>query len=73
MQKIYTSYTIYANKRHKRFGRLFEGRFKGIIVDAETYLIVPSRCIHLNPVRAGGKVKKREGEEKVKGHILNIK
>ncbi len=57
LQKIYTSYTIYANKRHKRFGRLFEGRFKGIIVDAETYLIVPSRCIHLNPVRAGGKVK----------------
>ncbi len=52
MQNINTSYTVYINKRHKRFGHLFQGRFKGIIVDKETYLIVLSRYIHLNPVRA---------------------
>ncbi|HHT9137489.1 MAG TPA: REP-associated tyrosine transposase [Candidatus Wunengus sp. YC60] len=53
MQNINTSYTVYINKRHKRAGHLFQGRFKGIIVDKETYLIVLSRYIHLNPVRAG--------------------
>ena len=53
MQNINTSYTVYVNKRHKRFGHLFQGRFKGILVDKETYLIVLTRYIHLNPVRAG--------------------
>lgn len=52
MQNINTSYTVYINKRHKRFGHLFQGRFKGILVDKETYLIVLTRYIHLNPVRA---------------------
>jgi REP element-mobilizing transposase RayT len=52
MQNVNTSYTVYINKRHKRFGHLFQGRFKGIIVDKETYLIVLTRYIHLNPVRA---------------------
>jgi putative transposase len=53
MQNINTSYTVYVNKRHRRYGHLFQGRFKGIIVDKETYLIVLTRYIHLNPVRAG--------------------
>lgn len=52
MQNINISYTVYINKRHKRFGHFFQGRFKGIIVDKETYLIVLSRYIHLNLVRA---------------------
>lgn len=53
MQNINTSYTVYVNKRHKRYGHLFQGRFKGIIVDKDTYLMVLTRYIHLNPVRAG--------------------
>lgn len=53
MQNINTSYTVYVNKRHRRCGHLFQGRFKGIIVDKETYLMVLTRYIHLNPVRAG--------------------
>lgn len=53
MQNVNTSYTVYINRRYNRFGHLFQGRFKGIIVDKENYLIVLSRYIHLNPVRAG--------------------
>ncbi len=53
MQNINTSYTVYANKRHKRFGHLFQGRYKAFIVDKESYLMELSRYIHLNPVRAG--------------------
>ncbi len=52
MQNINTSYTVYINRKYKKFGHLFQGRFKGIIVDKESYLIELSRYIHLNPVRA---------------------
>lgn len=53
MQNINTSYTVYINKKYQRSGHLFQGRFKGIIVDKDEYLVTLSRYIHLNPVRAG--------------------
>ena len=53
MQNINTSYTVFINRKHRRSGHLFQGRFKGIIVDKDGYLVVLSRYIHLNPVRAG--------------------
>lgn len=62
MQNINTSYTVYANKRHKRFGHLLQGRYKAFIVDKESYLMELGRYIHLNPVRAG--IAKRPEEYK---------
>ena len=53
MQNINTSYTMYINKKYRRSGHLLQGRFKGIIVDKDEYLLTLSRYIHLNPVRAG--------------------
>lgn len=53
MQNINTSYTVYVNRKYQRSGHLFQGRFKGIIVDKDEYLVTLSRYIHLNPVRAG--------------------
>jgi len=50
---INTSYTVYFNKKHDRCGHLFQGRFKSILVQAETYAWELVRYIHLNPVRAG--------------------
>ena len=41
------------NKRHRRVGHLFQGRFKSKLVDSETYLLSLARYIVLNPVRAG--------------------
>ena len=52
MRDLNGHYTIYFNRRHKRFGHLFQGRYKAILVDKETYLLELSRYIHLNPVRA---------------------
>jgi len=52
MQNINTSYTVYVNRKYQRSGHLLQGRFKGIIVDKDRYLISLSRYIHLNPVRA---------------------
>jgi len=51
MQHFGLTYTIRFNKRHGRNGHLFQGRFKGILVEEDPYLLVLSRYIHLNPVR----------------------
>lgn len=50
---INTSYTTYFNKKRKRIGHLFQGRFKSILVDKDSYALELSRYIHLNPIRAG--------------------
>ncbi len=54
MHWLATAYTVYFNRRHKRVGHLFQGRYKSIVVEAEGYLLGLSRYVHLNPVR--GKV-----------------
>ena len=46
-------YTQASNRRHNRHGHLFQGRFKGILVDKEAYLHELGRYVVLNPVRAG--------------------
>ncbi len=46
------AYTNYFNIRHKRRGHLFQGRYKAILVEADSYAAELSRYIHLNPVRA---------------------
>lgn len=53
MHHINTSYTAYFNKKHDRTGHLLQGRYKAILVEADTYAAELSRYIHLNPVRAG--------------------
>ena len=40
------------NRRHGRVGHVFQGRFTSRLVEKETYLLVVSRYIVLNPVRA---------------------
>ena len=50
---INVSYVGYFNRKRRRSGHLFQGRFKAIVVDADEYLKHLSRYIHLNPVRAG--------------------
>jgi putative transposase len=52
MQWLNVSYATYFNRKHRRKGHLFQGRFKAILIDAEAYLKHLSRYIHLNPVRA---------------------
>jgi putative transposase len=46
-------YTQRHNRAHGTDGPLFRGRFKAVLVDADTYLAALSRYIHLNPVTAG--------------------
>lgn len=41
------------NRRHRRVGHVFQGRFKAIMVEREAYLRELARYVVLNPVRAG--------------------
>jgi REP element-mobilizing transposase RayT len=52
MHYVNSSYTTYTNVKRKRNGHLFQGRFKAIVVDRDSYLLELSRYLHLNPVRA---------------------
>jgi len=53
MQVLQFRYTRYFNKRYRKVGHLFQGRYKAILCDKEIYLLELIRYIHLNPVRAG--------------------
>lgn len=53
MQNVSFRYTRRINRRHKRMGHLFQGRYKALLVDRDSYLLELVRYIHLNPVRAG--------------------
>jgi len=52
MQRLGSGYTQYFNRRHQQVGHLFQGRYKAILCDKDSYLLELTRYLHLNPVRA---------------------
>lgn len=53
MRHLNGVYTQAFNRRHKRVGHVFQGRFKAVIVEKESHLLELCRYVVLNPVRAG--------------------
>jgi len=53
MHAVGFRYAQYFNKKYKRRGYLYQGRYKAVLVQSGTYLRRLIRYIHLNPVRAG--------------------
>ena len=53
MQQLLSTYSQAFNRRHGRAGHLFQGRYKGILVERESHLLELVRYIVLNPMRAG--------------------
>ncbi len=52
MRQLNGVYTQYFNNHHGRVGHVFQGRYKGILVEKDNYLLELSRYVVLNPVRA---------------------
>ena len=52
MKFLNGTYTQYFNRAHQRVGHVFQGRYKAIIVQKDSYLLELARYIALNPVRA---------------------
>jgi putative transposase len=51
MKKVLTGYSMYFNKKYKRTGPLFRGRFKAEKVESEEYLKYLFSYIHMNPLK----------------------
>jgi len=54
MRWFLSAYTLRFNLRHKRFGHVFSGRYKALVMDGSGngYLRTVCDYVHLNPVRA---------------------
>jgi REP element-mobilizing transposase RayT len=52
MRQLNGVYTQAFNKRHRRVGHVFQGRFKGILVQKDSHFLEVCRYVVLNPVRA---------------------
>jgi len=52
MRQLNGTFTQAINRKHKRVGHLFQGRYKAVLVDRDAYLLELNRYIVLNPIRA---------------------
>jgi len=52
MRQLNGVYTQTFNRRHRRVGHVFQGRYKAILVSKESHLLETCRYVVLNPVRA---------------------
>jgi putative transposase len=52
VKSLNQEYASWFNSRHDRVGHLFQGRFKGILVERDSHLSELMRYVVLNPVRA---------------------
>jgi hypothetical protein len=53
MRQLNGVYTQYFNRQHNRVGHVYQGRYKAILVEKDSYLLELSRYVVLNPIRAG--------------------
>jgi putative transposase len=52
MQSVGRHYVAYFNRKYRRTGTLWEGRYRATLIDTERYLLSCYRYVELNPVRA---------------------
>ena len=69
IQWLNISYSVWFNRRYQEVGHVFQGRFKAIVVDGESWGLLLSEYVHLNPIRLKvlGQGKR---ERRVEGHGL---
>lgn len=53
MRQLNGMYTQLSNRSHKKVGHVFQGRFKSILIERDSYLLELCRYIVCNPVKAG--------------------
>jgi len=70
MQRLNTSYALYARYKHRKPGHQFEARFKAKLIQDDTYLLALTRYIHLNPIKIAAcrRLSKRERIERLESY-----
>ncbi|NQU20343.1 MAG: transposase [Candidatus Nealsonbacteria bacterium] len=61
---LQATYSIRFNRRHRRSGHVFQGRFKAHLVEADGYARELIKYIHLNPVRPKDKRRRVPAERR---------
>jgi len=72
MLKVGTSYAMYFNKKYKRTGALFEGKYKATHISEDTYFQYLFAYIHLNPAKlldASWKEKMKHPSDEMKAYV----
>ena len=54
MRRLLTGYVVNFSKRHRRYGHLFQNRYKSMVCQEDVYLKELVRYIHLHPVKFPG-------------------
>jgi REP element-mobilizing transposase RayT len=65
VRRLNHSHAYAFNRRHRRIGHLFHGRYKAILVERDSYLAAVSRYIHLIPAR-GKSAARRPAKERLR-------
>ncbi|MFH0763260.1 MAG: transposase [Candidatus Omnitrophota bacterium] len=52
MQGLNQTYTIWFNKKYKKVGHLWQGRYKSKVIEKNQYLLGCLEYVELNPIRA---------------------
>jgi putative transposase len=63
LRRLSNAYVKYFNTKYKRIGPLFQGKYKAVLIDKESYFLHLTRYIHRNPLEI---LKKSTGEELIK-------
>lgn len=71
MRHVNGVYTQRFNRKHKRDGALFRGRYRSIVIQADEYLTQIVKYIHNNPLKAKMVIKLEE--YKWSSHLIYIK
>jgi len=53
MQGLTQTYTVWFNNKYGRFGRIWQGRFKSMIIQMDNYFLECIYYVEMNPVRKG--------------------
>ena len=53
LKSLLTKYSMYFNKKYKRVGPVFQGKYKAVEVESEEQFLYLSKYIHRNPLPAG--------------------
>jgi len=52
MQGLNQAYTIWFNKKYKKVGHLWQGRYKSMVIQKDKYMLDCLEYVELNPIRA---------------------
>ena len=69
LRKLGTAYSMYFNKKYKRVGKLFEGKFKSVLIESDPQAKYVFSYIHLNPVKIIDPLWKQRGVKSIKETI----